>query len=65
MPAWHWLTVSLPLEEFVTSRHLGIARILDFVPGGNGMIGEIGRGRLLRDDSFEVHFADPVKERDA
>jgi hypothetical protein len=29
------------------------------------MIGEIGRGRLLRDDSFEVHFADPVKERDA
>jgi hypothetical protein len=64
MPARDRLHVPLLLEQFVTSYHLGVARIFDFVPSADGVIREIWRGRMFRNNTLEVHFAHLIKECD-
>ena len=54
----------LLLEQFVTSYHLGIARIFDFVPGADGVVRKIRCGLVLCHDAFKVHFAHSFVECD-
>lgn len=61
MPARHWLFVPLLLKQALTPVHLGIARVLDFEPCANGVIGEIRRCRVLCHDALEIHFADTLE----
>jgi hypothetical protein len=64
MPAWNRFVVPFLLEQFVPSSHLGIVRIFDFVPSADGVIREIWRGRMFRNNTLEVHFAHLIKECD-
>ena len=49
---WNRFAVLLLLEQFVTSYHLGVARIFNFVPGADGVVRKIRCGFVLGHDTF-------------